>query len=253
MKQEKYWNERAKKFGNTIQTVNNDFVAEELEYKAIFKLIKGKETILDLGCGNGFLISAIKKEFPKTKLYGVELTKSLTGMARERTKVMIIQSSSDNPKLLNLLPKFDLIITKRLLVNLTQKQIVDTVENIKMMLKPNGRYIMCECFAGPLKEVNKIRKQLNLHEIKVDKIHNRYLTKKDIDKISLLIGKPIHIYDFMSVYYLISRTLNAKIFGPIYNTSFNNAIKDCQGLKGFSPEVIYVFENKKEMKNESSR
>ena len=41
MNQIDYWNERAKKYGNTIKAVNNDVIAEQLEYNEIFKEIKG--------------------------------------------------------------------------------------------------------------------------------------------------------------------------------------------------------------------
>jgi len=239
MNQIDYWNERAKKYGNTIKAVNNDVIAEQLEYNEIFKEIKGTESILDLGCGNGLLIKAIEDKFPNCKVEGVELTKGLGDLANNSCKGEITICSSGDPFLPDVLNKYDIIITKRLLVNLSNKDLGETLCNIRAMLKPNGKYIMVECFKEPLERVNKIRETLNLPIIKVDAKHNTYLSESFVETLPF---RKKFKNDFMSFYYLVSRTLNAKLSSADYNSEINNISKLINiNLEGYSPEVMWIF------------
>ena len=239
MIQEEYWENRAKEHGDTVKAVNNDLLAEQLEYEEILKYIKKGDKVLDMGCGNGLLMQYLKGEVG-CEIEGVELTKSLSKMARKKG-FKVFTCNSGDPFLSEEFGAevFDVIITKRLLVNLDDEDTGETFKNIKTMLKPNGKYLMVECFCEPLERTNDIRRKMRLPKIEVDEAHNHYLNQNIIEFVPM---KLIETNDFMSFYYLISRTINAKMFEADYTSTLNlvSARMDTN-VKGYAPEVMHIF------------
>ena len=64
--------ERNKKYSeNYVQKINNPVVPKKIRDILIKNKVK---TFIDLGCGDGALIYAIKKEFPAIKIVGVDIS-----------------------------------------------------------------------------------------------------------------------------------------------------------------------------------
>src|SRR6056297_493800 len=75
-KNKKDWNKIAKKFSNTRK-----FLWPELE--KLDDYVKKGDKIIDLGCGNGRLVKAFKKQI---SYVGIDLSKNLINIARKNYK-----------------------------------------------------------------------------------------------------------------------------------------------------------------------
>lgn len=249
-----FWQNQAKEYKFDLKAVNFDPLEEDLEFFFLDKLVKEGKEVLDLGCGNGRTLLELAKRKKTSKFYGVDFTEEMVSVAQEEKKKLGVTNVNFYVGDAALEPiktmfnwKFDIVLTKRLLINLKGEDKLKAVENIHGLLKEKGTYIMVECFIEPLQRINRIRKALNLEEIKV-KFFNEYLDSSFFNKIKNLfkIKKKI---DFESLYYFISRIYNASLScgNPDYYASINRLSIELtkMGVKakgGYSPEFIIILE-----------
>jgi len=220
------------------------------------KVMRDKEVICDLGCGNGLMIFKLASKLPKSIFYGIDSSEEMIKNA-ERTKKSLrvknvhfyaADASQKNVRtMFNF--RFDKILTKRLLINLKGDKKLMAVKNIHSMLKKNGIYLMVECFIEPLKRINFLRKKIKLEEIKIKKF-NEYLTS---DFCGMINGKFFRIekeIDFGSLYYFTSRICNAYLskgkpdyFSPINKLAAEiTKIKDDREImSSYSPERMLIL------------
>lgn len=252
-----FWEKQAKDYKFDVKAVNFDPVEEELELQFLNNLVEDKGVICDIGCGNGRTLFTLASNKPNSIFYGLDFIDDMIAIANEQKHSAGLQNVNFNisdatdkniKKLFNF--KFDQIISKRLLINIhgTGNKI-KVIENIHSMLKENGTYIMVECFIEPLNEINKIRRFLNLNEIKV-KHFNEYLTCGFLNEISDLFEIEQKI-DFESLYYFTSRIYNAYLSegepdyrAPINQLSAELIKSGVHGMAGYSPEIIYILKKK---------
>jgi ubiquinone/menaquinone biosynthesis C-methylase UbiE len=255
MEQKDFWKNQAKKFKSDAKAVNFD-IDEELEIIFLEDYIIGKGVICDIGCGNGRTTIELAKKNKDSTFYGVDFIKEMIDAANNLKQKQNIKnvffyqadaSSKDLSRLFDF--KFDKIITKRLLINLKGKSKYKAIKNIHSILKENGTYIMVECFLEPLREINKIRKNLNLDKIEI-KFFNEYLTFNLFEEIKDYFDVQKKI-DFLSLYYFISRIFNAYLskgepdyLSPINKLAVELTKKGTNPIQGFAPEIIFILKKR---------
>ena len=166
---EHYCNE-AKKYGDSSKSTMDDEIVRERELQMIsnFLKLKGKhpKKVLDLGCGNGYCLERMSKEHPKNQYYGLDFSKELIDIAKKRDISckflygdVIGMEFEEN--------SFDIVYTERCLINIfdwnKQKK---ALKEIHRVLKPQGHYLMIECFTDGLENNNRARKECGLSELK---------------------------------------------------------------------------------------
>jgi len=94
-------------------------------------------TVLDVGCGNGDLLTYIRKnEFPNSFLQGIEISKRCVEMCKEKGLNVSESSIEDfEPK-----ERYDNIIMSDVLEHVADYKAV--IRRVKRMLKTNGRLIL---------------------------------------------------------------------------------------------------------------
>ena len=241
----KYWNLRAKK---KLLKCTNDLNLENNEIDIFLSLIKKKSTVLDIGCGDGELLRKLKKK-NRCKCYGVDFSQNLIQEAKKKSKdikyfCLDMNKIKDQLKLKN---KFDYIITKRSIQNLTswndQKNFLN---QLKFFSKSNTQILLMESSDNGLKNINNLRKKLKLKKI-IKPWHNLYLDDSKIEKSFFQGIKLVEIKELFSSYYFTSRVLNAAINSkPNYHDPLNMiGWKLPQNLiKGFSQLKLYTFKTK---------
>lgn len=253
-----FWDKQANQFGESLNAVNFDTLSEDLELQTLRSLLNPNDSVCDLGCGNGRLLSFLRDNGIAGKLVGSDFTEGMITTAnklKERDpkyqNISFYHMDATQPDLRKTLGgNFDAVITKRLLINLeTDSAREKVLQNISELLKPNGLYLMTECFEEPLCRVNKIRGKLNLDAIKVHEF-NRYLTS-DFMNVATQYFDVIKMVDFQSTYYFVSRVMNAYLSEgtPSYTAAINQlAVKLINEgynlIEGYSPEVIYCLRKK---------
>jgi hypothetical protein len=144
---------------------------------------------------------------------------------------------------------YDIVLGKRLLINIKGFAKLQALKNIYAMLKPNGAYIMIECFVEPLERINNIRSRLGLERINV-RSFNEYLHASFIGDIGRYFDVE-KLIDRGSLYYFISRVFNAYLSGgkPEYQAPINKlaaqlTLEGVQPMQGYAPEVTYLLKKK---------
>lgn len=212
-----FWDEQAQR-GSLSGT--RDRYAKELEMQAIARHVRDGMRVLDVGCGDGETMQYLSKQKSLEWIVGIDSSSEMLKTAYERKyqgrysfsrrwikDLMGLKGEYEIRPFL-----FDLIYTQRALINLdTWEEQRQAILDIISLLKPGGTYIMVECFAEGLDEINALRVSLGLQSI-VPPWHNRYLKSNETEDfiINNCDWYPDMIY-FSGAYYFMSRVVNAWI------------------------------------------
>src|SRR6266436_2615369 len=80
-----FWDDQAKQHGPSDLATNPDTHYRSLEIESILRAISAMkhETILDVGCGNGYTTRAIAKRFPEAMVTGVDFSEAMISEAKK--------------------------------------------------------------------------------------------------------------------------------------------------------------------------
>ena len=240
-----YWNLRA---GKKILKCTNDINLENNEINIFLSIIKNKKNVLDIGCGDGELLRNLKK-INKCNCHGIDFSQNLIRIAKKRSKNINYYCIDMNriKEEFKVKTKFDYIITKRSIQNLTswndQKKFIN---QLKFFSSPKTKILLMESSNDGLKNINNMRSKLKLKKI-IKPWHNLYLEDSKLKKTNFSGVKLVEIKELFSTYYFTSRVLNAAINPkPSYNDLLNlTGWKMPQNtIKGFSQLRLYEFKSK---------
>jgi ubiquinone/menaquinone biosynthesis C-methylase UbiE len=205
-----FWNEQAL-LG--FEAGTKDIIAKKLEIQAIASFVANGMRVLDAGCGNGITAVELASRY-NIDLIGVDLAKNMIISAKDLARKTTLKGSvkfivGDVLSLNNVFGKFDLVYTERVLINLLdwnhQKQ---AIKNILNLLNEGGLYVMCENSQDGLDNMNSLRLNIGLPEIKRP-WHNRYLNEAEICSAVFSGAKLKDTINYASTYYFLSRIVNA--------------------------------------------
>lgn len=248
-----FWESQAEKYGEDVTAVNFDINVEVIGNKVIGDLVEDGLAVADVGCGNGRTLINLATQLKNGTFKGFDFARGMVDAAEARRERLGLKNISfyqwDAAD--GLLPQdtkgtFDLVLGKRLLINMRGPGRVQAVANVADMLKAGGKYIMIECFAEPLERINDVRESLSLDRIKV-KEFNEYLTEDFMVEVqkSFSVEKKI---DDGSLYYFVSRIFNAALTegSPDYRAPINQlatklTLNGVVPMQGYAPEIAYVL------------
>lgn len=248
-----FWEDQARNFGEDITAVNFDRLSDDVEIPVFDELVADGLDVADIGCGNGRNIIELAAKRPSGRFAGYDFAENMVKVAevrRQRMNLGNLRFATHDATADDVPPgtrgSFDIVIGKRLLINIKGPAKLQALRNIHTMLREGGTYIMCECFVEPLDRVNKIREALDLERITV-KPFNEYLTQGFLPDLERLFTIE-RVVDFASLYYFASRVFNAYLSGgkPEYNAPINQLAArlvrmGVRPMQGFSPEYIHVL------------
>ena len=138
----------------------NAYVAAR--YQQVIKLIpqNPRQKILDIGCGDGVLLSLIKN----AALYGVDLDQTSLDYAATKVKAKFLLASADKlPFKANF---FDVVLATEIIEHLDQPKLM--LMEIQRVLKSDGRLIL----TTPVKQSGKLTDQLHVREFSSAELKN---------------------------------------------------------------------------------
>lgn len=254
-----YWDNRAKEHTSDCQGTTNDLYLRELEIKTVSEIIRGLglsygASIIDIGCGDGYSTMRLAKTFSEYNFTGVDYSKSMIANAvkkRDEDTELKENVQFNVADVLNLDVtlgelKFDVAITMRVLINLPElSQQQTAIKNIANKCAENGHYIAVENFMDGQRNMNELRKSVNLPEIPV-RWHNRYFEKDDFKSIAEANFKNLTFIDFTSSYYYITRVVYSKMcqlqgVEPSYEHDLYRVAIDMPYYGEFSPIRMVVM------------
>jgi SAM-dependent methyltransferase len=183
-------------------------------------------SILELGCGNGYLLSVLEAEFPETHFQGLEYTSELFALAQSRGLQRTTLRQGDCREQNYPAESFHAVITERVLINLMDREHqLTAARRVAETLRPGGLFIMVECFDEPQANLNTARTELVLPPIPPAH-HNLYLDEafcREMAGFGLVEKEGQLPPNFLSTHYFNARVLHELLRpegGAIRNTQF---------------------------------
>lgn len=128
-------------------------------YQQVVSLIpKSRRRVLDIGCGDGALLSLIKN----AALYGIDLDQASLDYAAAKVKAKFIQGSAEKlPFESNF---FDVVLATEIIEHLDQPE--KLIQEAKRVLKPSG----CLILTTPAKQPGKLADKLHVQEFSSEEL-----------------------------------------------------------------------------------
>ena len=213
-------------------TMHDDFIRDSEvrfivgEVRRILARCGAGGSVLDLGCGNGYLLSVLEAEFPGVRFHGLEYTPELFALAQSRGLQRTTLRQGDCREENFPASSFDVVVTERVLINLLDRgHQLGAAKRIAETLRPGGAYVMVECFDEPQANLNAARAELCLPPIPPAH-HNLYLDEEFCRAMAAfgLVEKEGQLpRNQLSTHYFNARVLHELLLpkgGQIRNTHF---------------------------------
>lgn len=215
------WVNVAKKYGEQPDATIRDLYLRELNTLAVIQYLQEDDSIIDIGCGNGFATAEYAKIVRQTigidYIEGfVEKSKELhTEIIADRDLSFIVGDILDLSKIKEEYGQFDKVISERTLINLAswdeQRQALDQLSSL---LEVGGLLLLTEVTLQGHERVDEIRQQFNLP------ILEKHWNNVYIDEVLLLdylLCSGLYtlvVRESFSLYTLLSRVVNAVLALP---------------------------------------
>ncbi len=256
-----FWDQQARDHGGSDLATAPDHHYRSLEIESILRVISAikHETILDVGCGNGYSTIKIAKRFPEAMVTGIDFSDAMIAEAKKGIIPNIdffegdVLSLSRNKPLIG--RQYDIVLSSRCLINLAnwEEQKVGILE-MRKMLDPDGHMILVENVQEGLDNLNDLRTKFGLDKIEPP-WHNKYLPKNKVhnffEEMKGQLLTPEYVENIGNLYYLASRVLYAKLckdqgIEPDYNNPINAIASQMPTMGEYyacSPNYMFVLKN----------
>ena len=192
-----------------------DRTLKELEMRAIADHVRDGMRVLDMGCGDGETARYLAERF-SVEIDAVDFSQEMLHVANISTPTAAFMNPTAfvNFYQCTLLDwrggPYDLVYTERCIINLPDwpNQLL-AISHLLSLVKPGGKYVMCESCADGLEKINEVRATAGLPAIAPPE-HNRYLRAGEVRRAFWRGDLPRYaVKDFTSTYYYLSRVVNA--------------------------------------------
>jgi len=205
-----FWAKRSKKKDSVVCT--NDPRLDQLEIDQILNKINNNKSILEVGCGNGFILKRLLKEKKIKSYLGIDFVEDFIASAKKKYKSNKVNFEIFDISLINNITfkkKYDFIISKRTIQNiLSQRLQMKIIDTLGHYLKKNGLMILVESSNTAQKNINKYRKLFSLPIIRPP-FHNLFFNDLIIRSHKFKNIKLLNIDNFASGFYFLSRIIYA--------------------------------------------
>lgn len=209
-------------------------------------------SVLEVGCGNGYLLSRIRTEFRDLTLAGCDYSSEMLELARNRGLPNCVLQEEDVRALSFAAESFDVVISERCIINvLDESGQREAIAELHRVLRPGGFALLIEAFTDGRENLNRAREQLGLEAIPVPH-HNRWMEKSWFQDI--VSGLFLQANDeensirfapsnFLSSHYFISRVLYPSVTRRpvIHNTDFVQFFGYLPPYGDYSPIQFFVL------------
>jgi len=176
-----HYREQAVEHQSSPASTMLDEIVRERETEAILRFLDraGEGRLLEIGCGNGFLLEAISTRFGrKFELHGIDLTPELLALAQARRLDCALQLGD-----VRCLPCdagfFDVVVSERAIINILDPNgQMKAFENVARVLKPGGQMVAIEGFKTGLENLNRARADFLLSPIPEPAFNNWFTEER---------------------------------------------------------------------------
>ncbi len=256
-KVKEFWENMASEHNASELATAPDRHYRSLEIDRIAAKLCDKCTILDVGCGNGYSTLKFAEAFPNSEFLGVDYAAEMIKYANQARAKRGLKNASfvegNVLKLGNAVDgrKFDYVVSERCIINLGDwEQQKSAILGMKAVLKPGGQLVLVENTQEGLANLNGLRAQFGLHDIKI-RWHNFYIPQRSLDALVADEFDLVSCENIGNLYYIISRVVYAKLaqmegHEPRYEHPINEIASRLPSLEqyNFSPNFMWVLKSK---------
>ena len=165
---------------------------------------KGRERILDFGCGTGRIMQKMRKMFPKNRFMGVDVSETAIKIAKKKHPWADFYSVQDGEKLPFKKNNFDFILAADVIEHVYNTK--DTLLELNRVLKNGGKIFITTPYYGFIKN-------LLIITLDFDNIfdpagpHIRFFSKKSLFSLLKSAGFKIIRHGYFGRFYPISRSI----------------------------------------------
>lgn len=253
-----HYREQAQLFGEDAASTMQDLTTRQREMEGIFQTLdwlgarnEAPRAIVDVGCGNGLLLSLLRQSHADIELTGLEYTPELRAIAQGRGIADCEIVKGDVRALPFADSRFDIAITERCIINILDRNEQEaSLREMARIVRPGGYYICIEAFTDGLAQLNEAREQMGLPP-NVTPHFNRWF---DPDWFRAVIEKRFDIVadpalpppNFLSSHYFMSRVVYpATTTAPIvYNSHFTRFFGFLEPIGNYSPIQFWILRRK---------
>jgi ubiquinone/menaquinone biosynthesis C-methylase UbiE len=200
-----------------------DYNLRELEIEAISRHLSSNQTVLDVGCGNGYSTLSFASQF-SSSFTGVDFVPEMVAVSQQLSERAELRGSAcfeigDATNLRFEDERFDVVVSQRCLLNLPSREDQwRALAEIARVLKPGGRYLMLEGTIQGLAKLNELRRKFALDPIpEADPQTNRYSLKFDETEVERQISglfARIESIERFGMYFFLSRVIHPLLVRP---------------------------------------
>ncbi len=203
------WNSQAAKFGQSHEVSWADLDMISLEVEQISSHIERGQTILDIGCANGYSTKLIIERVAPNAVFAADFSPGMVEQARKLLHGLSLRDLKvfqTDVRRIDLPPNsVDVCYAIRTLINLpTWTDQIQGIEECLRVTRPGGKVLLSEGFWEPLVRLNALRQILGLRAL-VEHDFNRYLKQARLEDWLTQRDLRYEIVEFSSMYYLGTR------------------------------------------------
>lgn len=208
-----FWTEQAVEHGVEAEASWTDVRVMEMELRAIVDHLRDGQTVLDVGCANGFstLQFARRKHVSITGVDYIPEMISHANVALKSTAGDLAGEVSfavgDATSLQFADNQFDTVVVIRVIINLGdwERQLVGLRECVRV-LRPGGTLLLSEATVQGWSRLNDLRSEWGMAAIKMPEFNN-YLDQDRVADALRPVCELVEINNFASSYYVGTRVL----------------------------------------------
>ena len=250
-----YWTQQARMHGQSQTASWSDHYVIELEIKQILERLSDGDTVLDVGCANGYSSTRFAAA-RKIRLRGLDYIPEMIEQARlralESAKLLMGSIEFVIGNVTSLDEKsssYDKVVAIRVLINLgsTEKQLQGLDECIRV-LKPGGILLLSEATLQGWKRLNLLRRECGLEDIPMPDF-NLYLDENEIIRAAEATMDFVEISNFASSYYVGTRVIKPllmRVSGSTIDvgnpmTEWNRFCSQLPAVGDYGTQKLFVF------------
>ena len=255
-----HYRKQAEIHGADASSTMADEITRGREIAGVQRLIdylveRGKpaSSLLDVGCGNGYLLSVLRQQFPQMKMNGLEYTPEMVEIARERGVPECPIVHGDVRALPFDSGSWDIAVTERCIINILDRaEQGKALAEVARVLRPGGHFLCIEAFTDGLAQLNAAQAELGVKE-NVQPYHNMWFDKDwfletiapffEVVDVAAENDPSLPPPNFLSSHYFMSRVVYPNVTKReiLYNTHFVKFFSFLPPMGNYAPIQLYLL------------
>ena len=255
---QKYWRQQALEHGQSPSASWSDHHVIEMEIREILKYLGDGQSVLDVGCANGYSTIRLASE-KQIRIRGLDYIPEMIEQARAHLNG--IQSKllstvefevGDITALAEPAQAFDRVIVIRVVINLGDWETqLRGLRECARILKPGGLLLLSEATLQGWQKLNAFRREWGLGDIPMPPF-NLYLDQDQVIEAVSPEFELIELVSFASTYYLGTRVFKPLLIQALGsdmnvadpNMEWNRWFSELPSWGDYGTQKLFVFEKK---------